>query len=235
MQECGKSFTLLINHQAYCCTYFPELLFFQAIWFISVTLQLFHRKKVPETWGFLLLCLQGETAGHCGSWACMHRGTWSPLLICHLGSPRLDNDRPQKRQLQDQKMETLAECCQHHSYRGRALGSPDSPQSPLTRPRLRQTLARSISFHFSLQLAICETSRCSRQQDTAEALCVDWREGRRKSSWAPPAKPEKVQSKLRRLRQSSHSRPSCPMRMDIFNIKKEGELKACELKNKPIY
>lgn len=50
MQESGKSFTLVINHLAYCCTYFPELFFFQAIWFISVTLQLFHKKK--STWNF---------------------------------------------------------------------------------------------------------------------------------------------------------------------------------------
>lgn len=68
MQECGKSFTLLINHRAYCCTYSPELPFFQAIRFISVTLQLFHKKKVPETSGFLLLCLR-VGAGHGGAGA----------------------------------------------------------------------------------------------------------------------------------------------------------------------
>lgn len=146
MQECGKSFTLLINHWAYCCTYFPELLFFQAIWFISVTLQLFHKKKVPETSRFLLLCL---CVGAIHIYTHVH-GDWLQHPHCsspsHAVFPSLDNHRPQKRQLHDQKVEILALYSQHHSYSEKeCLGPHIHHRSLLNSPRLRQTLTRLIS------------------------------------------------------------------------------------------
>lgn len=171
MQECGKSFTLLINHWVYCCTYFPELLFFQAIWFISVTLQLFHKKKVPETSGFLLLCL---CVGAAHIYTCV-QGDWLQCPYCsslsHLIFPSLDKHRLQKRQLRDQKVEILAVYYQHHPCREKKeFGSPHT--SPVTIEQLNVEVDPckvNLIPTFSPWWVICEREIQCSKQNTAEA------------------------------------------------------------------
>lgn len=88
--KCGKSFTLLINHWAYCCTYFPELLFFKTIWFFSVSLHLFQKKG---TWNFSV----SSSMSVCGS----HAHTYIYAVFCSSSTTCVSKFRQQKKQFHD--------------------------------------------------------------------------------------------------------------------------------------